>query len=155
MTAASPWPLLPTLLATALVYVGVVFALMGLCARVSGWSLLFAAYPCDGQCPRPRQWFSSLIFRGWFGYNNGIVVSADARALHLTAWPVILAPTHGPVRIPWSEVAAIRYKKRWYGESWEVETRALPDLRWGLRKRAFLFLRPAVVAAGVALEDAT
>src|SRR5947209_2910059 len=127
--------LLPVVLASLIVWAATILAVMALCARLSGWLSLARAYPCQGGCPRPRYWLGSLVFRGWFGYNNGIIVSSDERALHLTAMPVILAPTHPPIAIPWSEVVAIRRAKRWFGQIYEVETRALPDLRWGLRPR--------------------
>ena len=152
MTPVSPWPLLPTLLVVGAVYAGVILLVMGLCSLVSGWRLLARAYPCPGGCPTPKMRFASLIFRGWFGYNNGIIVSADARALHLTPWPVILAPTHPAVAIPWGEISSITRREAWYGLSFEVRTRGVPELRWGLRPRAWEFVREAALSAGVAVS---
>jgi hypothetical protein len=141
----------PVLLASFIVWAATVLAVMALCARVSGWLKLSRAYPCPGGCPKPRYWLGSMVFRNWFGYNNGIIVSADAHALHLTAMPVILAPTHPPVAVPWSEVLEIRREKRWFGELFEVKTRGLPDLRCGLRRRAFERVKDAAASARVTL----
>lgn len=134
---------------TLVVWAATVLLVMGGVALLSGWRRLAEAYPCPGGCPKPRYWLGSMVFRGWMGYNNGVIVSADGQALHLTAMPVVLSPTHPPIAIPWSEILEIREARRWFGTLYEVSTRRLPDLRWGLRPRAFERVRAAAVAAGV------
>ena len=147
-------PALPAaiVLASLVIWAVTVLVIMGLCARVSGWLRLARAYPCPGACPKPRYWLGSLVFRNWFGYNNGIIVSADAQAMHLTAMPVLLAPTHPPIAVPWSEVVEIRREKRWLGEIFEFRTRALPDLRWGMRRRVFERVKGAAASARVTMS---
>lgn len=131
---------------------GIAIVLGGLIGRVSGWRELAEAFPCDGSCPKPRMWFGHLVFRNWLGYNGGVIVSADDKALHLSGWPLILAPTHAPISIPWSEIEEIKEEKRWFGRIFEVRLKRGPALQWGLRARTFAFAEPAAKAAGISVK---
>ena len=123
-----------------LIPVGVIVAI----SRFSGWSLLAEHYPGYGDFPRPARWMGYGVFRGWLGYNGGIVVASNARGLYLRATPVILSFCHRRIFIPWSEIARIEQRSGWLGLVYAIRTRRATEVDFALR--------PSTVA--VVLEDA-
>jgi hypothetical protein len=71
------------------------FLLLCAFSRLSGWSRLAAAYPGRARPASPRRWFGYGVFRGWLGYNGGLVVGADERGLDVAGMPILpLADLH-------------------------------------------------------------
>ncbi len=83
-------------------------ALIVVFSRLSRWQTLAHRYPLRGSRPPARVRLGFGVFRGWIGYNGGLVVAVDARGLYLAAMPVVLSFCHPPIFIPWSEIEWIR-----------------------------------------------
>jgi hypothetical protein len=130
-----------------------VLALMYLFARLSGWRTLAARYPGRTPVPSPRKRLGYAVFRGWLGYNGGLIVSADTRGLFISAWAVLLAPCHPPITIPWNEIVAIRRRRILWTTCYGIETRGAPKVDFALRARTFEFVRPQAIRASVPLVE--
>jgi hypothetical protein len=105
--AESPvWPLI--FVAAAIWYL-----FFGIC-RLSGWHLLAQRF----QAEQPWQGLSwkwqSARFRGWFGYNNCLVIGADSQYLSIAMARFLGLPMHPPLRIPWNEIE-LETKKTLFG----------------------------------------
>ena len=119
----------------------------------AGWSELALNYPGTDSRPAPltRLGFGSL--RGWIGYNGALIVSSDARGLHLATWPVLLSWCHAPVFIPWTEVVEVRTRRTFGVGFHELLTRRASDLRLALRSGTFALVGDDACAAGVRGAD--
>ena len=131
------------------------FVAVLLCAfsRLSGWSKLAAAYPGRAQPARPRRWFAYAIFRGWIGYNGGLVVAADDAGLDVAGMPLLLAFCHPPIFVPWSDVVEIRRRRILWAPCYGIRTRRAPEVDFALRRRTFEFVRPQALRARVAIVE--
>ena len=123
--------------------------LMALFARLSGWRVLAARYPGVVPVPTVRKRLGYGIFRGWIGYNGGLIVAADSRGLFLSTWPVVLAPCHPPITIPWHEIVEIRRRRILWTTCYGIRTLGAPQVDLALRMRTFEFVRPQVARASV------
>ena len=130
-------------------------ALMGtagvlvLISRYSGWNLLSEHYPGYGEFPRPAKWLCYGVFRGWVGYNGGIVVASDPDGLYLRAMPIILSFCHRRIFIPWSDVAVIEKRTRWGRQLYAIRTRRAQEVDFALRASTFAVVREDARSAGV------
>jgi hypothetical protein len=131
-----------------------VFLLLCAFSRLSGWSRLAAAYPGRAQPATPRRWFGYAVFRGWIGYNGGLVVGADERGLDVAGMPLLLAFCHRPIFIPWSEVVEIRQRRILWTTCYGIRTRRASGVDFALRRRTFEFVRPQALRAQVQLIEA-
>jgi hypothetical protein len=119
-----------------------------LISRFSGWHALAETYPLLGRFPTPRKTWGFAVFRGWFGYNGGIILAGDEAGLYLKTWPVILA-FHPPVFIPWSEIREIEPPSGGFGASYRIRTARAPRIDFGLRAGTFDVVREDAKRAGV------
>ncbi len=122
--------------------------LMAWVARASGWNKLAAAYPLAGTFPAAKTSFGSCVFRGWFGYNGGLIVASNEQGLYLRTLPVILA-FHAPIYIPWSQVRIIEPHLQGFGASYPVHTLQADEVAFALRPRTFALVRDDARRAGV------
>ncbi len=120
-----------------------------LISRFSGWNLLSEHYPGSGDFPRPAKWLGYGVFRGWLGYNGGIVVASDSRGLYLRAMPIILSFCHRRIFIPWSDVTEIEQRPRWSGPVYAIRTRRAKEVDFALRPGTFAVVRDDARSAGV------
>lgn len=120
-----------------------------LMSRLSGWQRLADAYPGVHDPPRPIVRLGYGVFRGWMGYNGGIVVAVDERGLHLRAMPIVLSFCHAPISIPWSELREVRARPRLFGTDYALRTARAPEVDFAFRGSTFARLRPHVQRAGV------
>jgi hypothetical protein len=120
-------------------------------SRLSGWQTLARRYPLRGSRPPARVRMGYGVFRGWIGYNGGLILSVDARGLYLAAMPVVLSFCHPPIFIPWSEIEWIR-RDRMLGfiTVYRIRTRQAPEVNFALRSRTFVRIRDDARRAGVA-----
>lgn len=124
-------------------------ALIYLFSRVSGWQTLAGAYPLRATFPKPKIRLGYGVFRGWIGYNGGIVIASDRTGLYLRAMPVILSFCHDPMYIPWSQVTRIERETGLLSEGYRLVTAQAPDVRFALRASTFAVVREDAQAAGV------
>jgi hypothetical protein len=124
--------------------------LFSLFARLGGWATLAERYPGRPRPARVACRFGCGTFRGWIGYNGGLVVGSDGDGLDLRAMPVILSFTHAPIFIPWGEIARIDKQSRWFGDCYGLVTRRAPEVDLALRPGTFAAVRAAARSAGVA-----
>jgi hypothetical protein len=120
-----------------LVPVGVILAF----SRLSGWNLLAEHYPVTGDPPPTKKWMGYGVFRGWIGYNGGIIVGSDARGFSLRAMPILLSFCHRPIFIPWSEVSRIEERSGWKGRTYAIRTRRAREVNFALRPSTFQVVR--------------
>ena len=120
-----------------LIPVGVIVAI----SRYSGWNLLAEHYPGTGDFPSPSKWMGYGVFRGWLGYNGGIVVASNPRGLYLRGLPVIMSFCHRRIFIPWSDVVEIERRSRWSGEVYDIRTRRASEVDFALRPSTFAVVR--------------
>ena len=121
-----------------------------LISRYSGWNLLAEHYPGSGDFPRPGRWLGYGVFRGWLGYNGGIVVASDSRGLYLRAMPILLSFCHRRIFIPWSDVAVIERKQGWWGRPlFAIRTRRAAEVDFALRPSTFAVVRDDARGASV------
>lgn len=120
-----------------------------LISRLSGWQRLADAYPGVYDPPQPVVRLGYGVFRGWIGYNGGIVVAADQRGLHLRAMPIVLSFCHAPISIPWSELREVRARRRLFGTDYALRTGRAPEVDFAFRGRTFGSLRERFRQAGV------
>ena len=120
-----------------LVPVGVILVI----SRFSGWNLLAEHYPGTGDFPSPGKWMGYGVFRGWIGYNGGIVVASNVRGLFLRATPLILSFCHRRIFIPWSEITQIEERSGWKGRTYAIRTRRARDVDFALRPSTFAVVR--------------
>jgi hypothetical protein len=125
------------------------FGLIFVLSRVSGWSTLADLYPLQGDSPRPLVRLGYGVFRGWIGYNGGIVVSANERGLYLAAMPIVLSLCNRPIFIPWSELRAIRMRRTMFWPAYALHTARAPEVDLALRPGTFAPVRPFALRAGV------
>jgi hypothetical protein len=125
----------PTFLVPLVLLVPV--AVMVVISRYSGWNLLSEHYPGYGDFPKPDKWMGYGVFRGWLGYNGGIVVASDARGLYLRATPIIMSFCHRRIFIPWSEITRIERRSIWSGTVYALRTRRAPEVDFALRPSTF------------------
>jgi hypothetical protein len=90
------------------------------------------------------------VFRGWIGYNGGIIVASDRGGLYLRAMPIILSFCHDPIYIPWSDVARIEKVDGLVSEGYRIVTNQAPEVDFALRASTFAEVREDARAAGVA-----
>ncbi|HEU5188168.1 MAG TPA: hypothetical protein VFX14_00620 [Methylomirabilota bacterium] len=127
--------------------------LMWSLARLSGWRRLTARYPGTTAAPAPRPRFGYAVFRGWIGYNGGLVLTADARGLYVSAMPIVLAPWHPPIFIPWGEITEIRLRRILWSGCFGIRTRGAPEIDFALRRRTFELVRADAQRAHVPVID--
>ena len=115
----------------------------------AGWAEMAETYPAADAKPAAKTRFGYGSIRGWIGYNGALIVTSDARGLHIATWPVLLSWCHAPVFIPWTEVAEIRTGRRFGMRFHELVTRRSPHLRFALRGGTYALVRDDAWAAGV------
>ena len=120
-----------------LIPVGVMVAI----SRYSGWNLLAEHYPGYGDFPRPSRRMGYGVFRGWLGYNGGIVVASNVKGLYLRGMPIIMSFCHRRIFIPWSDVVGIERHSRWSGEVYAIRTRRASEVDFALRPSTFAVVR--------------
>ena len=120
-----------------------------LISRYSGWNLLSEHYPGDRAFPPPSKWFGYGVFRGWVGYNGGIVVASDSQGLYLRAMPIILSFCHRRIFIPWSDVVGIEKRTHWARQVLAIRTRRAAEVDFALRPSTFAVVRDDALSAGV------
>lgn len=120
-----------------------------LISRYSGWNLLSEHYPGEGEFPPPAKWFGYGVFRGWVGYNGGIVVASDSQGLYLRAMPIILSFCHRRIFIPWSDVVGIEERTHWARQVFAIRTRRAAEVDFALRPSTFAVVRDDALSAGV------
>jgi hypothetical protein len=130
---------------TPLLPVGIIF----LVSRTSGWRTLALRYPLRGAVPRAQVWMGYGVFRGWIGYNGGIIIASDSAGLYLRGMPVLLSWCHAPIFIPWPEVTEIHREGGLLTSAFRIETRAAPEVHFALRPWTFDAIRDKARAAGV------
>lgn len=119
-------------------------------SRVDGWHTLARRYPRAGPRPPARVRLGYGVFRGWIGYNGGLVIAVDHRGLCLSAMPVILSWCHPPVFIPWAEIVEIRRARSLrVFPTYRIHTRQAHDVDVALRPGTFDRIRDDVRRAGV------
>jgi hypothetical protein len=118
-------------------------------SRYTGWNHLAEHYPAGGDVPRAAKWFGYGVFRGWVGYNGGIVVASNDRGLYLRGMPVLLSFCHRPIYIPWSDITRIEEESTWSGRVCQIRTRRAPQVQFALRPSTFAVVRENARAAGV------
>jgi hypothetical protein len=121
-----------------------------LLSRLSGWSTLAERYPGRVRPAKALRRLGYGVFRGWIGYNGGLVVGSDADGLDLRAMPVVLSFCHPPIFIPWRELTRIEARARWFGTGYALVTRRAPEVDIALRPGTFEVLRSDATAAQVA-----
>ncbi len=121
-------------------------------SRFSGWNALATRYPRAGAAPKALTIFGYGMFRGWFGYNGGLVISADGTGLYLSTLPYILA-WHKPAFIPWKEITEARARLRFWKTYYTLSLRGAPEIDFALGKRAFDLVRPFLLEAGVPVVE--
>ncbi|MEZ0371718.1 MAG: hypothetical protein ACAI44_21680 [Candidatus Sericytochromatia bacterium] len=119
-----------------------------LISRTSGWKVLAEAYPLQGTFPPPVVRMGYGVFRGWVGYNGGLILGTDAKGLYLRTTPVVLAFCHAPIFILWSEISEIEPPRKAYG-GFRLHTRRAPDVNFALRPRTFVRISDAARQASV------
>ena len=124
-------------------------AVIGVISRYSGWNLLAEHYPASGDFPRPAKWLGYGVFRGWLGYNGGIVIASDPGGLYLRGMPIVLSFCHRRMFIPWTEVVRIERLSRWSGEVYAIRTRRASEVDFALRPSTFAVVADHARAAGV------
>jgi hypothetical protein len=117
-------------------------------SRYSGWQSLASHYPLRKPAPEPKTKFGFGVFRGWIGYNGGLIVSSDSDGLYLRTWPYLLA-FHPPVFIPWSEIRKIEPWKVWLDSGYRLRLARAPELNFALRETTFALVRDDARRAGV------
>jgi hypothetical protein len=123
-------------------------------SRLSGWTTLAARYPGSGSAPAPRTRFGDGVFRGWIGYNGGLVLAADTRGVYISAMPIVLTPWHSPIFIPWGEITEIRGRRILWTRCHGIRTRRAPDVDFALRRRTFELVRADAQRAHVPVIEA-
>jgi hypothetical protein len=118
-------------------------------SRLSGWNRLAEYYPATGDLPPPARWMGYGVFRGWIGYNGGLVVASDVRGLFLRGLPVLLSFCHRPIFIPWSEITGIEERAGWNGRVYAIHTRRAREVDFALRPSTFAVVRNDARASGV------
>jgi len=149
MRAADVLPALAPLVILLVIGPGLIMAF----SRLSGWKTLSDRYPCRTELPERRRRFGYGVFRGWIGYNGGLVVSADARGFYLAAMSVLLSFCHAPIFIPWSEVTEIRRRRIWLRTCYQISARRAPEVDFALRRGTFAFVAPFAERAGVRIRE--
>lgn len=134
-------PVLGPLLAIGIIY---------LFSRVSGWQTLAERYPLRGPFPRPKRWLGYGVFRGWIGYNGGIVLASDNAGLYLRAMPIILSFYHDPIFISWREIPRIERVGGLLSAGYRIITYRAPDVRFVLLAGTFAAVRDDARSAGIA-----
>jgi hypothetical protein len=137
----------PTFLIPLVVLVPFVVILV--LSRVSGWNLLAEHYPGTGDFPPAKKWMGYGVFRGWVGYNGGIVVASDLRGLYLRATPILLSFCHRRIFIPWPDISGIERRSIWSGEVYSIRTRRAREVDFALRPSTFQVVRDDAQSAGV------
>ena len=122
-------------------------------ARLSGWRTLAARYPGGAFAPAPRTRFGYGVFRGWIGYNGGLIVAADTRGLYISAMPIVLAPWHPRIFIPWEELTEVRGRRILWSRCFGIRTRGAPEVDLALRRGTFELVRADAQRARVPVID--
>jgi hypothetical protein len=122
-------------------------------SRLSGWPRLAARYPATGPRPKPLTVFGYGTMRGWIGYNGGLVLAADENGLHLGTWPVLMGWCHRPVFIPWSQIADLRARRRWWRVYYRLDLKGAPDVDLALSAGDVGLLRPWLEKAGITVVE--
>jgi hypothetical protein len=123
--------------------------LMFAISRFSGWALLAERYPLYGAFPKPKVRLGYGVFRGWVGYNGGIIVGADPTGLYLRAMPVILSFCHAPIHVPWGDVTEIEPPSGLFGSGYRIRTVRAREVDFALRAGTFAAIREDARQAGV------
>ena len=143
-----------TLTETLSPFVGLFFGvcLMGtifkLIAHLAGWPKFVARYPAVPDPPKPTVVMGYAVFNGVVGYNGAMMLGTDERGLHIRTWPV-LSWFHDPVMIPWSEIAEVGQRKRFWLKQNVIVLKSLREVDFALRASTFEKLRPAFEKARV------
>src|SRR4030095_9521810 len=79
-------------------------SVLGVLARVGGWSRLSATYPCDD--PRVTSWKGLRWAKiGPVSYKQCLSIAVAPEGLYLkTGLPFLFRAFHPPLRIPWSAI---------------------------------------------------
>jgi hypothetical protein len=96
--------------------------------RISGWSALVRRFRAPGPYGGEQWRWQSARFRGWFGYNNCLIVGADSQWLSLSLMKLFRLPGHPDLLIPWSEIE-VEMRKAFFG------TCEMVQLRIGIEER--------------------
>ena len=81
-------------------------------ARVGGWAALAAEYRLSGKFEGKRWRFQDVTLRGWFGYNGGVSVGANAEGLYLNTFFFV---SHPPLFIPWTDLSVTCHEVKFLG----------------------------------------
>ena len=119
-------------------------------SRYSGWHTLATRYPLRTAFPAPKDRYGYAVFRGWVGYNGGIIVACDARGLYLRAMPVILSFCHAPIHIPWTEIRSIESRSGFWSGGYRLHILRATEIEFALRFLTFAAIRDDAKRAGVA-----
>jgi hypothetical protein len=140
-----------TLVSVMLVAAGLVVpaVLIFVLSRDARWPVLADRYPLRGERPPVLVWLGYGVFRGWIGYNGGLVLTADEQGLYLSAMPVILSWCHAPIFIPWSEIREIRPRQRLWARLLEIHTAGAPEVEMAIHSGTFAPVRHFALAANV------
>jgi hypothetical protein len=111
----------------AVMFVGVVPAIMLAVAYLSGWRTAARQYPAQPSAADADRGLGSIEFAPLCGYNNCILWRADDDYLHIR----IMFPFnmfHPPMSIPWIEITSIK-------TSWSGARIAMPKRTWTVSKK--------------------
>lgn len=122
-------------------------------SRLSGWPRLAARYPGTGARPKALTVFGYGTMRKIVGYNGGLILAADDAGLHLSTWPILMSWCHRPVFIPWSQIADLRARRRWWRVYYRLDLKGAPDVDLALSAGDVGLLRPWLEKAGIPVVE--
>ena len=122
-------------------------------SRLGGWKELAARYPRNAPAPKALTIFGFGAFRGWIGYNGGLILSANDAGLHIATWPVLLSWCHAPVFIPWSQIVDARAGRMWWKTYYRLGLKGAPEIDFALSEGDLRLVRPWFIKAGVPVVD--
>lgn len=118
-----------------------------------GWSALAARYPGTAERPKALSVFGYGTLSRYIGYNGCLIIGADEKGLHLATWPVLASWCHAPVFIPWTQVADLRARRRWWRVYYRLDLKGAPDVDLALSAGDVGLLRPWLEKAGIPVVE--